>query len=102
MTEQNQLKRIHMINNMEDKRIHLMLYFFDGHHVKASDFIMIKRFQKYVNIIPVIAKADSYTEEELKTFKLDILCTAAERGVKFFDCGEAIKLILGEVSFIFY
>lgn len=67
-----------------------MLYFFDGHHVKISDFVMLKRFQKYANIIPVIAKADSYKEEELKKFKLDILTTAAEFKIRFFDCAEAI------------
>ena len=85
---------------MEDKRIHLMLYFFDGHHCKISDFVMLKRFQKYTNIIPIIAKADSYKEEELKSFKLDILTTAADRGVKFFDCNAAISYIIGEVIFI--
>jgi len=58
--EKDNLKRINKINNLSDHRVHLVLYFFDGHHVKASDFTMIKRLQKYVNVLPIIPKADSF------------------------------------------
>ena len=29
---------------VDDKRIHLMLYFFDGHHTKEQDFLSVKDF----------------------------------------------------------
>jgi septin family protein len=60
---------------------------------------MIKRFQKYANVLPIISKADSYKTSELLKFKLDIITTAADRGVKFFDCEEAITQICDFVSF---
>lgn len=61
---------------VEDSRVHLLLYFFGGHHSNASDFKMIKKLQKYVNILPVIPKADSFKESELYNMKMDIIETA--------------------------
>ena len=58
--EPDKIKRVHKLNNIVDNRIHLVLYFFDGHHTKAIDFSMIKKLQNYANIIPVISKADSF------------------------------------------
>lgn len=46
--------------------------------------------QSIVNVIPVIAKADSFKPNELFKMKLDIINTAIDRGVKFFDCNLAI------------
>lgn len=67
--------------NIEDNRIHLVLYFFEGHHTKAVDFSMIRKLQKYANIIPVVSKADSFKHEELNAFKLDIISQAADRKI---------------------
>lgn len=79
---------------IEDRRVHLMLYFFGaGHHTNASDFTILQRFQDLVNILPVIAKADSFKPNELQRLKLDILNTAIERRVRFFDCAGAINVI---------
>ena len=50
-----------------------------------------------MNVIPVIAKADSFTSEELFKMKLDIINTAIERGVKFFDCDKAIDIVAKNV-----
>lgn len=55
-----------MFNNIKDQRVHLLFYFFDGFYCKANDFNHIKKFQKYVNVIPLIAKADSFNEKSLK------------------------------------
>jgi septin family protein len=46
-----------------------------------------------VNVIPVIAKADSFKPDELMKMKLDIINTAIDRGVKFFDCDKAIESV---------
>lgn len=32
------------IRKIEDSRIHLILYFFDGHRVKEQDFVSVKQF----------------------------------------------------------
>jgi septin family protein len=47
-------------------------------------------FKKYVNVIPVIARADIFKSDELYKMKIDIITQASERNVKFFDCDEAI------------
>ncbi len=54
-----------------DSRIHACLYFIapTGHSLKTIDVECMKRLGSIVNLIPVIAKADTLTEEELETFK---------------------------------
>lgn len=90
-------KRTNRLNSIDDKRVHLMLYFFgSGHHTNASDFTMLQSFQNLVNVIPVIAKADSFKPNELLKLKIDIIETAEKRKVAFFDCFEAIE----EVSLV--
>ncbi len=48
-------------------------------------------------MIPVIAKADSFKPNELFKMKLDIINTAIDRGVKFFDCNLAIGNVSNNV-----
>ncbi|KAG7660412.1 uncharacterized protein J8A68_006068 [[Candida] subhashii] len=57
-----------------DTRVHVMLYFITptGHGLREIDIQCMKRLSKYVNIIPVIGKADSFTESELAYFKKQI------------------------------
>lgn len=57
-----------------DTRVHVLLYFItpNGHGLKELDISCMKRLSKYVNIIPVISKADSFTEDELKFFKKQV------------------------------
>jgi septin family protein len=69
-----------------------MLYFFgSGHHPNSCDFKILQTFQKIVNVIPIIARADIFKSEELYKMKIDIITQASERNVKFFDCDEAIQ-----------
>ncbi|KRX52546.1 Septin-8-B [Trichinella sp. T9] len=58
-----------------DTRIHACLYFISptGHGLKALDVYAMKQLGKKVNVIPVIAKADTISKEELKRFKCKIL-----------------------------
>ncbi|CAH2350617.1 septation protein 7 [[Candida] railenensis] len=57
-----------------DTRVHVLLYFITptGHGLREIDILCMKRLSKYVNIIPVVGKADSFTEQELKNFKHQI------------------------------
>lgn len=57
-----------------DTRVHVMLYFITptGHGLREIDIQCMKRLSKYVNIIPVIGKADSFTPTELQYFKQQI------------------------------
>lgn len=57
-----------------DTRVHVLLYFITptGHGLREIDIVCMKRLSKYVNILPIISKADSFTESELKWFKTQI------------------------------
>ncbi|KAJ3118367.1 hypothetical protein HDU96_002209 [Phlyctochytrium bullatum] len=58
-----------------DTRIHACLYFIapTGHSLKPLDIEFMKRVHHRVNLIPVIAKSDTLTEDEIKAFKAKIL-----------------------------
>lgn len=57
-----------------DTRVHCLLYFITptGHGLRDLDITTMKRLSKYVNIIPVIGRADSFTESEVQHFKKQI------------------------------
>lgn len=57
-----------------DTRVHALLYFITptGHGLREIDIQCMKRLSKYVNILPVIARADSFTAKELDHFKEQI------------------------------
>jgi septin 3/9/12 len=59
---------------IQDTRIHCCLYFIDptGHSLRAIDVIVMKKLSEVVNVVPVIAKADSLTEEEREIFKAKV------------------------------
>lgn len=57
-----------------DTRVHVLLYFITptGHGLREIDIQCMKRLSKYVNIIPIVGRADSFTEAELRHFKQQI------------------------------
>lgn len=59
---------------MSDGRVHCCLYFIapTGHGLKPLDIEFMTRLCDKVNIIPVIAKADTLTPEEVTLFKKQV------------------------------
>merc|ERR1711860_31927 len=59
---------------IEDKRGDVCLYLLPptGHGVKKIDMESLKRIQNFVTVIPCVAKADSFIEEELFELKQQI------------------------------
>lgn len=59
---------------IQDTRIHCCLYFISptGHNLRPIDVIVMKKLSEVVNVVPVIAKADSLTLEERENFKSKI------------------------------
>lgn len=57
-----------------DSRVHCCLYFIapSGHGLKPLDVEFMQRLCDKVNIIPVIAKADTMTPEEVALFKKQV------------------------------
>ena len=57
--------------NIVDNRVHACVYFIQptGHSLKPLDIEVMRRLHTKVNLIPVIAKADTLTDEEIVNFK---------------------------------
>lgn len=69
INEETRIKR--NLNNFKDTRIHVALYFIEslGHGLKEIDVKLMKLLSKYTNVLPIISKADSLTDDELNNFK---------------------------------
>lgn len=63
---------------IQDTRIHCCLYFINptGHSLRPIDVIVMKKLSEVVNVVPVIAKADSLTLEERESFKQKVSTTS--------------------------
>lgn len=57
--------------NIVDNRVHACVYFIQpsGHSLKPLDIEVMRRLHTKVNLIPVIAKADTLTDDEVLAFK---------------------------------
>ncbi|KAG7092968.1 Septin Spn2 [Marasmius oreades] len=57
--------------HIQDTRIHCCLFFLNptGHSLRPIDISVMKRLVEVVNVVPVIAKADTLTLEEREVFK---------------------------------
>lgn len=76
-----------------DNRVHCCLYFIspNGHGLKPLDVEFMKRLHDKVNIIPLIAKADTLTPDECREFKKTILNEIAQHKIKIYefpDCDD--------------
>uniref|UniRef100_A0A8C2GVF4 Septin n=1 Tax=Cyprinus carpio TaxID=7962 RepID=A0A8C2GVF4_CYPCA len=75
---------------MPDSRVHCCLYFIapSGHGLKPLDIEFMKRLHEKVNIIPLIAKADTLTPEECQQFKKQIMREIQEHKIKMYEFPE--------------
>jgi septin 7 len=71
----NQESRVQRPVHIPDTRVHICLYFIapTGHGLKPIDIEFMRRLHDKVNIIPLIAKADTMTPDECDDFKKEIL-----------------------------
>lgn len=72
---QEELKIKRNFGILNDTRVHCCLYLIcpTGHSLKTLDIAIMKKLDKHVNIIPVIAKADTIAKNELARFKENIM-----------------------------
>lgn len=82
MEQENRVNR----KKIMDTRVHACLYFVapTGHSLKPVDIAFMKRLHHRVNLIPVIAKSDTLTEDELIAFKLQILRDLEHHQIQIF------------------
>ncbi|KAB5572467.1 septin [Coniochaeta sp. 2T2.1] len=73
--------------NIVDNRIHACVFFIQptGHSLKPLDIEVMKRLHTKVNLIPVIAKSDTLTDEEITAFKHRILADIKFHKVQIFE-----------------
>lgn len=73
---ENKVNRVNIIDN----RIHACVYFIQptGHSLKPLDVEVMRRLHTKVNLIPVIAKADTLTDEEIIAFKQRVSCVVTQ------------------------
>ncbi|XP_077461696.1 neuronal-specific septin-3 [Stigmatopora argus] len=73
-----------------DTRVHCCLYFISptGHSLRQLDIEFMKRLSHSVNIIPVIAKADTMTPEERQEFKQRVKKELEMNGIEFYPQKE--------------
>lgn len=71
---QEELKIKRSLSSYHDSRIHICLYFIcpTGHGLKSLDLVCMKKLDTKVNIIPIIAKADTISKTELQKFKVSL------------------------------
>ncbi|EDO37950.1 predicted protein [Nematostella vectensis] len=81
-----ELKIKRTMDTFHDTRIHACLYFISptGHSLKSLDLVCMKQLDKKVNIIPIIAKADTIAKSELKQFKQKIMDELESNGVEIY------------------
>lgn len=72
---------------ISDNRIHALLYFIEptGHSLKALDIQLMKLVHEKVNLIPVIAKSDTLTDDEIEQFKTRVLADIKHQKIRVFE-----------------
>jgi septin 7 len=83
LEQENRVNRQKVVDN----RIHACLYFIQptGHSLKQLDIEVMRRLHTKVNLIPVIAKSDTLTDEETVEFKSRILADIAHHNIHIFQ-----------------
>lgn len=82
LEQENRVNR----NKLIDSRVHACLYFVQptGHALRPIDIEFMRRLHTKVNLIPVIAKSDTLTDEEIQAFKERILSDIAHHQIDIF------------------
>ncbi|WVQ63764.1 uncharacterized protein L199_001918 [Kwoniella botswanensis] len=83
LEQENRVNRLKLVDN----RVHACIYFIQptGHSLKPIDIEFMRRLHTKVNLIPVIAKADTMTDDEITLFKQRILADIAHHGIRIFQ-----------------
>ncbi|TIC37040.1 hypothetical protein E3Q08_00068 [Wallemia mellicola] len=71
---------------LNDNRVNACIYFIQptGHSLRQVDIEFMRRLHTKVNLIPVIAKSDTLSEEEVESFKRRILSDIEHHNIQIF------------------
>ncbi|XP_076373096.1 septin-7-like isoform X3 [Tachypleus tridentatus] len=77
--------RVHR-TSIVDMRVHCCLYFVSpGHGLKPLDLEFMKNLHDKVNLIPLVAKADTMTAEECYQFKKTVLNEITQNKIRIYE-----------------
>uniref|UniRef100_M3YXS2 Septin 14 n=1 Tax=Mustela putorius furo TaxID=9669 RepID=M3YXS2_MUSPF len=84
---QEELKIKRSFIDYHDSRIHVCLYFISptGHSLKSLDLLTMKNIDSKVNIVPLIAKADTISKNDLQKFKCKIMSELVSNGIQIYQ-----------------
>ncbi|KAM5257924.1 septin-14 isoform 2-T2 [Hipposideros larvatus] len=84
---QEELKIKRSFVDYHDSRIHVCLYFISptGHSLKSLDLLMMKNIGSKVNLIPLIAKADTISKTDLQKFKCKIMSELVSNDIQIYQ-----------------
>ncbi|XP_010623279.1 septin-14 [Fukomys damarensis] len=70
-----------------DTRIHVCLFFISptGHSLNSLDLLTMKNIDRKVNIIPLIAKADTVSKNDLQKFKSKIMSELISNDIQIYQ-----------------
>jgi septin 7 len=76
---ENKINRMNIVDN----RIHAVVFFIQptGHSLKPLDVEVMRKLHTKVNLIPVIAKSDTLTDDEIIAFKQRVCCSTPKGGI---------------------
>ncbi|XP_022916521.1 septin-4 [Onthophagus taurus] len=76
--------------NIQDNRVHCCLYFVPpwGHSLRQMDLELMKRLHRKVNLVVVIAKADTLTSSEVAKLKSNILNDIKDNDIQMYEFPE--------------
>jgi septin 7 len=76
---ENKINRMNIVDN----RIHAVVFFIQptGHSLKPLDVEVMRKLHTKVNLIPVIAKSDTLTDDEITAFKQRVCCSTSNAGL---------------------
>ncbi|KAI8321036.1 septin 2 [Martensiomyces pterosporus] len=82
LAQENRVNRSKIVDN----RVNALLYFVKptGHGLRAIDIEFMKQLHTRVNLIPIIAKADTMTAREIELFKSRIIADINYHGIHIF------------------
>ncbi|KAL6941270.1 hypothetical protein ACO0RG_002397 [Hanseniaspora osmophila] len=75
------------INNLDDPRVHAVLYFIEptGHSLKPLDLEFCSKISSKCNLVPIIAKSDTMSYDEVNFFKKTISKQFADEQIEIFQ-----------------
>ncbi len=81
--------------NIDDLRVHACVYFIQpsGHTLTPLDIKVMKKLGSRVNLIPVIAKADTMTPESIRVFKQRIRDCIAYNKIQVYQPSEDDEML---------